>query len=426
MLTTAQWKKRIENGETDAALAMLYGAEDVLVQRQRRLDLIADFEAIYGEREAVFVSAPGRSEIGGNHTDHQGGHVLAAATSMDMICLASPSNDQLVELHSDGFAPIRIQLDSLQPRKQERGRSSALVRGMLARMKSLGVAVRGLHGVVTSSVPRGSGISSSAAYSVLIGSVVEHLFAKDSVGPVEIAKAAKFSENNYFGKPSGLLDQLACACGGFTMLDFSDAENPKIDHIDCDFSKMGLRVFIQNTGGSHASLTDEYASIPEEMRTVASYFDKRLLSEVDAGAFYTALPTLRGSVSDRALLRSMHYFSEDARVPQEAEALRAGDAERFCSLVRASGKSSFELLQNVCPTDAKERSLSFALAAAERLLNGNGAVRVHGGGFAGTIQAFVPEDRAETFKREMETLFGNDTCYSLRIRPVGAFALPEK
>ena len=209
------------------------------------------------------------------------------------------------------------------------------------------------------------------------------------------------------------------------MLDFADAAAPKIDRIDCDFSAMGLQVFVQNTGGSHASLTHEYASIPQEMREVAAYFGKEFLSEVDAEIFYEALPQLHGTVSDRALLRAIHYFDENGRVLREAEALRSCDAARFCKLVRASGRSSFEQLQNVCPTDAGERSLSFALAIAERLLGEEGAVRVHGGGFAGTILAFVPTERAETFRNGMETLFGKDSCYPLQIRPVGAYALPE-
>jgi len=424
MLTTAEWRIRLQSGACDAALAELYGAGAVAVQRQRRLTLLEDFEAVFGVREAAFVSAPGRCEIGGNHTDHQGGHVLAAAISMDMICLASPSAERLVQLHSVGFSPIRVRIDSIDPRKQEKNRSVALVRGMLAGMKKLGVCLGGFDAVATSSVPRGSGLSSSAAYSVLIGSVINHLFADDRISPTEIAKAAKLSENIYFGKPSGLLDQLACASGGFTLLDFADADEPKIERIDCDFSKLGLRVYVLNAGGSHASLTNEYAAVPKEMGEVAKVLGKKLLSEASPKLFFDALPMMRGKVSDRALLRAIHYFEEDSRVLKEAESLKADDAETFCRLVRASGKSSFECLQNVCPSDPSERSLSLALAVAERLLGDRGAVRVHGGGFAGTILAFVPEEQAETFCNVMESLFGENSCYALQIRPVGAFVLP--
>lgn len=425
MLKTSEWKNRLQSGACDSVLAMLYGEEEVYAQRARRLDLISSFEEAFGEREAVFVSAPGRSEIGGNHTDHQGGRVLAAAVSLDMVCLASPNESNTVLLRSKGFSPIRVHLDALRPRHHERGRSIAFVRGMLAKLVELGVPCGGFDGVVTSSVPRGSGLSSSAAYAVLIGSVVNHLFWQNQLSFVEIAKAAKFAENVYFGKPSGLLDQLACACGGFALLDFADAQAPAIERIDCDFSEMGLAVFVQNTGGSHASLTAEYASIPEEMRFVAEQFGKRILSEVNAREFYRKLPKMRGRIPDRALLRAMHFFSEDARVAEEVQALRAADADRFCALVRASGKSSFEYLQNVCPPDAGERSLSFALGAAEHFLQGSGAVRVHGGGFAGTILAFVSKEKAKCFRAHMETLFGENTCYPLRVRPFGAFVLPE-
>lgn len=425
MLKTATWKERINAGNYDSSFAMLYGAEAVPAQRKRYIDQVTIFEQYYGERDTILISAPGRSEIGGNHTDHQGGRVLAASTSLDIMAVASPNNSGVINIHSKGYPVMTLKLNELEPVAKEKNTSTALVRGMAARLIALGAEPCGFDAVIESNVPRGSGISSSAAYSVLIGSIMNALWQGKDFTPTEIAMAAKYSENNYFGKPSGLLDQLACASGGFTMMDFKIADDPKEEKISCDFDSMDLTVFIQNAGGSHANLTPEYASVPAEMRTVAEFFGKKLLSEVSVDAFYQAMPELRKKVSDRALLRAMHYFDEDMRVPEEAKALKNADREGFLSLVKASGKSSFERLQNVCSGDPAERSVALALAVSEKIFNGKGATRVHGGGFAGTIQAFVPVEDAEAYREQMERVFGENTCYQLCVRPVGAYCIPD-
>ena len=425
MKTSEQWRREFELGKYDETLAFLYGSTAVLQQRRRYLALLARFEREFGPRGVALISAPGRSEIGGNHTDHQRGRVIAAAASLDMVAAVAKNDTGTVRIRSAGHRMITLRTEALSKRAGEQGRSIALVRGVLARMRKYGVQTGGFDAVIHSEVPRGAGLSSSAAFVILIGSAVNQLYAGGRFSPVELAKIGKYAENEYFGKPSGLLDQLACACGGFVALDFQDEEAPAVERIECDFSRLGLAVMIQNAGGSHAGLTDEYAAVTEEMRQVAACFSKEVLSEVSEQAFFSRLSALRRTVSDRALLRAIHFFEENGRVPEQAAALRAGDAERFCALVRASGRSSFMQLQNVCPANPKERSLALALALSERILQGQGAVRVHGGGFAGTVQAFVPETLAQTYRREMERVFGAHSCYRLNIRPAGGFALPE-
>lgn len=426
MLTTKHWLEKLKTGQCDRVLTDLYGKDDAQEQRERYAAQVHVFEQQYGERETIIISAPGRTEIGGNHTDHQGGRVLAASTSLDMLAVAAPNGTNDLRIRSKGYPEIHIRLSDLQPNEKERNTSTALVRGMASRLISLGTVPCGFDAVIDSNVPRGSGISSSAAYSVLIGSIMNKLWTGRHYEPAEIAMAAKYSENNYFGKPSGLLDQLACASGGFTMMDFKKADEPKVERIACDFDSMGLCVLIQNAGGSHANLTPEYAAVPGEMKTVAAFFGKELLSEISRQAFYEAMPQLRKKVSDRAILRAMHFFDEDARVPEEAEALQNSNREAFLTLVKASGKSSFERLQNVCSADPSERSVALAIALSEQILGNEGAVRVHGGGFAGTVQAFVPVEKAESYRIQMEGIFGKDTCYALRVRPVGAFCMPEE
>ena len=425
MKTSEQWRREFELGKYDETLAFLYGSTAVLQQRRRYLALLARFEREFGPRGVALISAPGRSEIGGNHTDHQRGRVIAAAASLDMVAAVAKNDTGTVRIRSAGHRMITLRTEALSKRAAEQGRSIALVRGVLARMRKYGVQTGGFDAVIHSEVPRGAGLSSSAAFVILIGSAVNQLYAGGRFSPVELAKIGKYAENEYFGKPSGLLDQLACACGGFVALDFQDEEAPAVERIECDFSRLGLAVMIQNAGGSHAGLTDEYAAVTEEMRQVAACFSKEVLSEVSEQAFFSRLSVLRRTVSDRALLRAIHFFEENGRVSEQATALRAGDAERFCALVRASGRSSFMQLQNVCPMNPKERSLALALALSERILQGQGAVRVHGGGFAGTVQAFVPETLAQTYRREMERVFGAHSCYRLNIRPAGGFALPE-
>ncbi len=401
------------------ALNRLYGA-DARRQPARYAALSDSFFEAFGMREEVrLLSAPGRSEIGGNHTDHQHGCVLAAAVTLDVIAAVAPRADGRICIRSAGYPPILLNTEDLAPRRRENNTSIALVRGIAARLAQLGYRIGGFDACVDSDVPKGSGLSSSAAYSILIATIFSYLYNNGRVPAVEQALASRYAENVYFGKPSGLMDQLASASGGFVAIDFADAEHPVIERIDCDIESLGYSVCIVNAGGSHADLTPEYAAVPQEMGEVAARFQKSCLREVDETAFFTSLGGLRGKVSDRALLRAIHFFEENARVPLQAAALRAGDMDAFRQLMLASGRSSFMQLQNACPTNAAERSVALALALSARLLQNNGAWRIHGGGFAGTIQALVPLAQVEAYGAEMERVFGGGCCYRLAIRPAG-------
>ncbi len=390
-------------------------------QRKRYQDAVAAFCSVFGpstERLRLFC-APGRSEIGGNHTDHQHGRVLAAAVTLDIAAAVTARTDGNICIRSTGYPPIRFSLESLAPNPKEHGTSLALVRGIAAYLMEAGRSIGGFDAFVTSDVPKGSGLSSSAAYGILMATIFSYLYNDGSIPPVEQALAAQFAENQYFGKPSGLMDQLASASGGFVAIDFCDPKNPLIQRIDCDLESLGYGICIVNPGGSHADLTDEYASIPQEMETVAAQFGKQKLREVDEEAFYMSIGSLRGKVSDRGLLRAMHFFEENARVPRQVAALKARDMEAFRQLMLQSGNSSFTALQNVCPANNNERSTALALALSRRLLRSAGAWRVHGGGFAGTIQALTPLALVDHYQEEMERVFGKGCCYRLAIRPVG-------
>ncbi len=410
---------KLVNGELDEALRKLYG--DALdAQKQKYLALASAFEGAFGENEcAVFFSAPGRSEIGGNHTDHQLGRVLAATVTVDTRAVVAPRSDNIVRIHSQGYTPLCVSLDHLSPDATEENASEALVRGIAERLTQTGRRVGGFDAVSASDVPKGSGLSSSAAFSILVSTIFSELYNEGQISPVEQALASKYAENRHFGKPSGLMDQLACAVGGFVAIDFEQPEEPKIEKIDCDLAAQGYDICIVNCGGNHADLTHEYAAVTKEMGDVARFFGKTVLREVDEAVFYASLGQLRKAVSDRAILRAMHFFGDNARVPLQAEALKRKDIETFRRLMNESGRSSFMLLQNVCPTDATERGLALALALSERMLEGKGAWRVHGGGFAGTILALVPLDLMAAYQAQMECVFGQGCCYRFAVRPVG-------
>ena len=410
---------KLNNGELDDALRYLYG-DALESQKQKYIALTNAFESAFGESDdAVLFSAPGRSEIGGNHTDHQLGRVLAATVTMDTRAVVAPSADNIVRIHSQGYTPLCVSLDHLSPDSTEENASEALVRGIAERFMQTGRSIGGFDAVTASDVPKGSGLSSSAAFSILVSTIFSELYNDGKISPVEQALASKYAENRHFGKPSGLMDQLACAVGGFVAIDFEQPEEPKIEKIDCDLSALGYGICIVNCGGNHADLTHEYAAVTKDMSEVAQYFGKTVLREVDESAFYAALGQLRKSVSDRAILRAMHFFGDNARVPHQAEALKNKDIETFRQLINDSGKSSFMLLQNVCPTDSSERGLELALALSERMLAGKGAWRVHGGGFAGTILALVPLETMPAYQAEMERVFGQGCCYRFAVRPVG-------
>ena len=416
-------RTQLTNGSFNDTLRWLYG-DALEAQRGKYIGLIDAFESAFGVVEpAALFSAPGRSEIGGNHTDHQLGRVLAAAVTMDTRAVVAPRADNIVRIHSQGYTPLCVSLDNLAPELQEQNESSALVRGIAERLAQTGRNIGGFDAVTASDVPKGSGLSSSAAFSILVATIFSELYNDGQISPVEQALVSKYAENKHFGKPSGLMDQLACAVGGFVAIDFQAPEEPKIEQIDCDLSALGYAICIVNCGGSHADLTPEYAAVTQEMGGVARYFGKTVLREVDEQEFYASLGQLRTVVSDRALLRAMHFFGDNARVPLQAEALRNRDIEAFRRLMNESGRSSFMLLQNVCPTNAAERGLALALALSERTLADTGAWRVHGGGFAGTIQALVPLDRVEAYQAEMERVFGIGCCYRFAVRPVGGVKL---
>ncbi len=416
-------RTQLTNGSFDDTLRWLYGGA-LEAQRSKYAGLIDAFESAFGVVEPVALfSAPGRSEIGGNHTDHQLGRVLAAAVTMDTRAVVAPREDNIVRIHSQGYTPLCVSLENLAPETQEQNESSALVRGIAERLAQTGRKIGGFDAVTASDVPKGSGLSSSAAFSILVATIFSELYNDGQISPVEQALASKYAENKHFGKPSGLMDQLACAVGGFVAIDFAAPNEPKIEQSDCDLSALGYAICIVNCGGSHADLTPEYAAVTQEMGSVAQYFGKTVLREVEEEDFYASLGQLRKAVTDRALLRAMHFFGDNARVPMQAEALRKRDIETFRRLMNESGRSSFMLLQNVCPTNAAERGLALALALSERVLADTGAWRVHGGGFAGTIQALVPLDRVEAYQAEMERVFGIGCCYRFAVRPVGGIRI---
>ncbi|MEG1882193.1 MAG: galactokinase family protein [Clostridia bacterium] len=397
----------------------LYG-EDAAVQPGRYDALLTTFAEDFGLRDAIrLFSAPGRSEIGGNHTDHQHGHVLACAVTLDMIAAVSARTDGKICIHSPGYPAVNIQIGALNPRENEKNTSVALVRGIAANLQLCGYRIGGFDACIATNVPKGSGLSSSAAYSILIATIFSNLYNSGSIPPLAQALSSQYAENLYFGKPSGLMDQLACVSGGFVAIDFADVEHPLIEKINCDLAALGYAICIVNAGGSHANLTSEYAAVPAEMRSVAKLFGKEHLREVNESDFYERMSEFRNLISDRALLRAMHFFSENKRVQQQAAALRSQDMAAFARLMIESGRSSFMQLQNVCPVNVTERSIALALAVTERLLDGAGAWRIHGGGFAGTIQALVPLDRMDMYIRQMKRLFGSECCYRLSVRSVG-------
>ena len=377
-------------------------------------------------RPVVLCSAPGRTEICGNHTDHQHGRVLAGAVDLDFLACAAPNGLNRIRFQSEGWPMVEISLDELLPRTDERESTAALVRGMAGLVKERGYEVAGFDAYAVSEVLPGSGLSSSAACEVLLGVIENCLFCSGELDAVTIAQLGQRAENVYFGKPSGLMDQTASSVGGAVAIDFADPAEPVVRSVAVDLESLGYALCIIDSGASHAALTGEYASIPEEMGAVAAYFGRKVLREVDEAELLRALPELRRAAGDRAVLRAMHFFADDRRSAEEADALERGDIDAFLALVRESGRSSWELLQNITPTGAaKEQAMAVALAVAERALAGRGACRVHGGGFAGTIQAFVPLDALESFSAEVEAALGQGSCRALSIRPVGGTVLWE-
>lgn len=373
-------------------------------------------------RSAQYLfSAPGRTEIGGNHTDHQLGRVLAGAVSLETVAAVAVNGENVIRVLSEGYPLCEIALDDLAIRPEEFGTTAALIRGVAA-----GTGLRkGFDAYICSTVLPGSGLSSSAAFEVLLGTIASHLSGA-GLNAVEIAQLGQKVENEYFGKPCGLMDQMASSVGGIITIDFADPAKPVIEHLELDLAALGYALCIIDSGADHADLTDEYAAIPREMKAVAAVFGKSVLREVDEDAFFARLGEVRAAAGDRAALRAMHFFADNRRVAEQVAVLRSGDFDAFLRLVNESGRSSWLYLQNVVPTGATaHQELAAALALAAKLLNGRGACRVHGGGFAGTIQAFVPLDLLESFRAGMEAALGEGSCHVLSIRPEGGILLEE-
>ena len=411
-------KNDIMNGKFDEIFSVLYG--DVEFAKKRYSDAVDSFEKLYGDREVRLFSAPGRTEVGGNHTDHQHGCVLAGSVNLDVIAVVAPTTDGTVKVKSEGYDEDVFNISDLEVNTAEYGKAISLIRGMCGEFKKDGYEIGGFIAYTTSNVLKGSGLSSSAAFEVLIGNILSGLYNDGKVDPVEIAKLAQRAENIYFGKPCGLMDQMASSVGGFVGIDFNDPSKPVIEKVSFDIGAHGHKLVIVNTGGNHADLTQDYADITIECKKVSEYFGKQFLREVDVEKFYASIADLREKVGDRAVLRAIHFFNDNQRAIDEKLALKEGRFEDFLRISKNSGRSSFQYLQNVySPSNASEQGLSVALALASKALEHKGAYRVHGGGFAGTIQAFVPDELLENYLSTMKSVFGEDTCYVLNIRPVG-------
>lgn len=427
-MNSREWKNKLKTDEYAQKLAYIYacGQNEAPFYADRFCEAIDGLEESFGEKEDIrLFSAPGRTEIGGNHTDHQHGCVLAASLNLDVVGAAAKNGTSKVRILSKGYTMDVIDINDLDIHKNEYDKAISLIRGILKRFSDMGYKLEGFDAYTLSSVLKGSGMSSSAAFEVIVGTMVSQMFAGGEVDAVEIAKIGKYAENVYYNKPSGLMDQMASSVGNVVSIDFKSEETPIVKRVEFDFTKSGHSLCIIDSGANHADLTSEYAAVTEEMRAVASFFGKTALREVDKGEFYAKLAEVRESVkNDRAVLRAMHFMNDSDRAVEEADALRANDFDKFLKLIKESGASSFMYLQNIyAAPHPDEQAVSLTLALCEELLGGRGAFRVHGGGFAGTVQAFVPNDILDAFKAGIEALLGEGMCHVLAIRPVGGCEL---
>jgi galactokinase len=416
--------KRLMSDMAGKRLASLYGKKNLDAARERCSELLVKAQAEFPGGEFILVSAPGRTELGGNHTDHNHGRVLAAAVRFDALLAACPSKDDIVILKSEGYPPLRIDLSNLEPDPAERGTTASLVRGVARFFKDSGRLIGGFKAIMSSDVPAGSGMSSSACVEVLIGAAFSHLFNAGTVDWPDLAVCGQYAENRFFGKPCGLMDQMACAGGGILAIDFKDPAKPEWRRVKFDFEKSGYALAVVNTGGSHADLTEHYAAIPREMKAVAAALGKSHLRELPEAEFRANLKRLRESCGDRAVLRAMHFYAENERVARMVAALGKRDLGKYFKRAAESGASSWTILQNVtCGADPAEQNLALALALSQEYLGKDGACRVHGGGFAGTIQAYVPLKRMDGYRDSMEGVFGKGCVLDAGIRPEGAVRL---
>ena len=421
------WKQELSDGVHAARLASLYccAPTETASEAARYAAVLDGLEKTFGSHaEAGLYSAPGRTEIGGNHTDHQHGRVLAGSVNIDMIAAAAPNDKNQLRVQSEGYDLCVIDLNDLEARKEEENTTAALLRGECAAFTQRGAKLAGLDVYISSNVPKGSGVSSSAAFEVLIGVILNDCFMTEKVSPIAIAQIGQWAENVYFGKPCGLMDQMASSVGNIITIDFASPAKPVVEPVAVDFSKAGLALCILDSGADHADLTDEYAAIPAECRTVAAVCGGEVLRDVPFETFLAKLPECRRQCGDRAVLRAFHVYADNDRVAKQVAALHDGDFGTFLSLVNESGCSSWEYLQNVIPAGYKEhQEVGVTIAAAKHLLGDKGAVRVHGGGFAGTVQAFVPVEMLDEFKAGMEAILGEGRCHVLSIRPEGGAVL---
>lgn len=416
----------LEQLSFEETLIRLYGREGKDRARTRCLETAEGFRQTFGYSAQALLSAPGRTELGGNHTDHQHGCVLAAAVDLDILAAAAVTDSGVIRVLSQGYPMTEVALCQLTPQAEEVNTSAALIRGVAARMSELGCdpAGKGLDVYMTSTVPKGSGLSSSAAYEVLMGTMLNELFWERHCTPVELAQIGQYAENVFFGKPCGLMDQTASSVGGVVAIDFADTAHPVVERLDVDLRACGYALCILDSGAGHEDLTGEYSAITEELRAVCRVFGKEVLREVPEEAFLAELPQVRKAAGDRAVNRAFHVYGENRRVREEVQALRSGDFQRFLALVRESGRSSAMYLQNIIPTGSTAaQELMVTIALCERMLEGRGAVRVHGGGFGGTAQAFVPLDMLDGFRDRVEASLGRGCCHVVRIRPAGGIRL---
>ena len=424
-MNISELKKLITDGKADKDFDMLY--QVVTTARERYITAADKFESIFGDRDNIrFISAPGRTEVGGNHTDHQHGRVLAGSVDLDIIGVVSANNDGVVRIKSEGFPQDEIDLNELEASEADLGRAAALIRGVLNYCKESGFRIGGFDAYTTNNVMRGSGLSSSAAFEVFVGTVINFLFNDGKIDPVEIAKIGQKAESIYFGKPCGLLDQSASALGGFTAIDFKDTAKPIVEQVDFDLSAHGYSLCVVNTGGNHANLTQDYADITFECRNVSKFFNKGFLRDVPVEEFFDNIAEIKKQYGDRAVLRAIHFFNEDERAEKQKQALKNNSFDEFLKLIAESGNSSYKFLQNVYSTsNVHEQGISLGLALTEQFIEktGRGVCRVHGGGFAGTIQCFLPTESLNCYKKFIEKTFGEGSCYILKIRPVGGYEL---
>lgn len=412
----------LKNGNFDKALLELYCKEELLLQKKRYEKLLLKHKELFGDKDVIVVSAPGRTELGGNHTDHNNGNVLAASVEFDSVCVISKNSDNSVNLHSEGYDKIVLNLSDISYKTEEKETTTALLKGIIFRFLELNYKIDGFNCNMDSQVFPGSGLSSSASIEIMLGTALSELFNNGKTDYVEIAKIGQFAENNFFGKASGLMDQIACAAGGIVGIDFKNSTNPKIEPIKFSFKKEGYQLMVTNVKSSHANLSDEYSSVPTEMKSVARVLGSEHCNEISISQLIENVDKIRDCCGDRALLRAFHFITESKRAVLQLQSLKDKNFSDYLRLVEESGSSSYKYLQNIyVNSEPKNQSVSIGLAFSEFFLKGVDpmgarACRIQGGGFAGTIQAYVPQDFSDDYKKLMDSIFGGSSCFVLKIR----------